>query len=165
MPCLPHTPGLVKVPVYLITATFHAQSTGSCMRWRGRPCAVSAVYGTPGLVKVPVYLIIATFLAQSTGSCIRWRGRLCVVSAVYRYGTPGLVKIPVYLCNSHISCSEYWELLEVEGKTMCRVCRVPLDWNNRYRINEHLRSQKHNKNLQQKDFLSENRYRTSVTKN
>ncbi len=44
VPCLPRTPGLVKVPVYLIIATFLAQSTGSCMRWRGIQCVVSAVY-------------------------------------------------------------------------------------------------------------------------
>jgi hypothetical protein len=44
MPCLLLTPGLVKVPVYLIIATLLAQRTGSCMRWRGRRYAVSAAY-------------------------------------------------------------------------------------------------------------------------
>ncbi len=79
----------------------------------------------PGLVIVPVYLIIATFVAQNTGSCMRWRGRPCAVSAVYRY--PWNSQSSCIFDNSDISCSEYWELYEVEGKTMYRVCRVPLD--------------------------------------
>ncbi len=98
MPCLPCTPGLVKVTGYLIIATFLAQSTGSCIRWRGRLSAVSAVYPWTSQSSWifdnsdiscseywELYEVrgIATFHAQSTGSCMRWRGRPCVVSAAY----------------------------------------------------------------------------------
>ena len=45
-----------------------------------------------------------------------------------------------------ILCAEYPELEEEEeGKVVCSVCRVELDWTKRSRINEHLRSQKHSR--------------------